>query len=91
MKPIPVLLALLAIVGLFFTATASAHPPGVPGFGPPVPGYGPPLPRPVVYDRYYLPYYRYRLYLYPQYQAPPGPLPAYSAYPPSGYAMPVGY
>ena len=76
MRQFVVILLFAAALSLT-VATAHAGVPVIPM--PPVPldyGY---YPRPVVMDRYYLPYYRYRLYLNPQYRyssfrpAPPAP------------------
>lgn len=83
MKHIFLLLGVVAILGLL-TTTVSAQPPGMPVPGAPVLQPAGFYPGPV-YDRYYLPYYRFRLYLNPQVGYPP---PAYGRYSPPGVAPP---
>jgi len=85
MKRILLLLCVVTVLGLL-TATVLAQPPGGPVPGMPMlqPAVGGFYPGPV-YDRYYLPYYRFRLYLNPQAGHPP---PAYGPYAPPAIAPP---
>jgi hypothetical protein len=100
MKTSLLFLCVMAVLGLLATV-ASAQPPGMPVPGMPVPGMPVPgmpvpgmpafppamggfYPGPVC-DRYYLPYYRFRLYLNPQIGYRPE---AYSPYPPPAAASP---
>jgi hypothetical protein len=85
MKTSLLFLCVMAILGLLATV-ASAQPPGIPMPGVPAfpPAVGGFYPGPVC-DRYYLPYYRFRLYLNPQIGYRPE---AYSPYPPPAAAAP---